>query len=577
MKNIKINDLIAKVNIVDIIENFSKLTKFGSSLKTLCNVHGDKTPSLSINPKKQIYKCFVCDHGGNALDYLMWAQNFSWNEAVEYLIKASGENVENFQSLFQNKKPKSENEIKLLKVLQEASDIFNYYLNIYLDERNNDITNFVLKRNLSKELIDKFKLGYAPSFNSEDNYIDILEKKENEKATLINASILNDAGSHPFYVNRLIFPIIDEDNNVVAFSGRKIDDQDDKLPKYLNSKESLVFKKSSIIYNYNNARKFDSIIIVEGFMDVISLAKIGYDNAVALMGLYISKNLVDKLKNHKEILLCLDNDQAGLNATMKLISIFLKNNINAYVIVNEETKDVDEIINLPDGKEKIINIFNNKWKMIDFVWHYFSKDVEKDNYQQIKDMILKLVEYSKDFDQFLILDLSNRLAKQFEIDKEIISNYFKTNLNVVKSNHSNNNIIVQNGLESSLNQPININKILISIWQNPSFLNSQNIASINWPEAKYKKIYEDIKKYHENQVPLPEYSKDFIENKVNNLFSKESLPKNMLSFDELITRSKKDFKKNKLDYIDHLINNSDDEKHTSELLKIKLEIKSRKE
>lgn len=577
MKNIKINDLIAKVNIVDIIENFSKLTKFGSSLKTLCNVHGDKTPSLSINPKKQIYKCFVCDHGGNALDYLMWAQNFSWNEAVEYLIKASGENVENFQSLFQNKKPKSENEIKLLKVLQEASDIFNYYLNIYLDERNNDITNFVLKRNLSKELIDKFKLGYAPSFNSEDNYIDILEKKENEKATLINASILNDAGSHPFYVNRLIFPIIDEDNNVVAFSGRKIDDQDDKLPKYLNSKESLVFKKSSIIYNYNNARKFDSIIIVEGFMDVISLAKIGYDNAVALMGLYISKNLVDKLKNHKEILLCLDNDQAGLNATMKLISMFLKNNINAYVIVNEETKDVDEIINLPDGKEKIINIFNNKWKMIDFVWNYFSKDVEKDNYQQIKDMILKLVEYSKDFDQFLILDLSNRLAKQFEIDKEIISNYFKTNLNVVKSNHSNNNIIVQNGLESSLNQPININKILISIWQNPSFLKSQNIVSINWPEAKYKKIYEDIKKYHENQVPLPEYSKDFIENKINNLFSKESLPKNMLSFDELITRSKKDFKKNKLDYIDHLINNSDDEKHTSELLKIKLEIKSRKE
>ena len=577
MKNIKINDLIAKVNIVDIIENFSKLTKFGSSLKTLCNVHGDKTPSLSINPKKQIYKCFVCDHGGNALDYLMWAQNFSWNEAVEYLIKASGENVENFQSLFQNKKPKSENEIKLLKVLQEASDIFNYYLNIYLDERNNDITNFVLKRNLSKELIDKFKLGYAPSFNSENNYIDILEKKENEKAALINASILNDAGSHPFYVNRLIFPIIDEDNNVVAFSGRKIDDQDDKLPKYLNSKESLVFKKSSIIYNYNNARKFDSIIIVEGFMDVISLAKIGYDNAVALMGLYISKNLVDKLKNHKEILLCLDNDQAGLNATMKLISIFLKNNINAYVIVNEETKDVDEIINLPDGKEKIINIFNNKLKMIDFVWNYFSKDVEKDNYQQIKDMILKLVEYSNDFDQFLILDLSKLLAKQFEIDKEIISNYFKTNLNVVKSNHSNNNIIVQNGLESSLNQPININKILISIWQNPSFLKSQNIVSINWPEAKYKKIYEDIKKYHENQVPLPEYSKDFIENKVNNLFSKESLPKNMLSFDELITRSKKDFKKNKLDYIDHLINNSDDEKHTSELLKIKLEIKSRKE
>lgn len=577
MKNIKINDLVAKVNIVDIIENFSKLTKFGSSLKTLCNVHGDKTPSLSINPKKQIYKCFVCDHGGNALDYLMWAQNFSWNEAVEYLIKASGENIEEFQSLFHNKKPKSEKEIKLLKALQEASDIFNYYINIYLEEKTNDITNFVHQRKLSKELINKFKLGYAPNFDSENNYIDILEKKENDKATLINASILNENGSHPFYVNRLIFPIIDEDNNIVAFSGRKVNDLDDKLPKYLNSKESLVFKKSSFIYNYNNARKFDSIITVEGFMDVISLAKLGYENAVALMGLYISKNLIDKLKNHKEILLCLDNDEAGINATMKLINVFLTNNINAFVIVNKEAKDVDEIINSPNGKEKITNIFNNKVKMIDFIWNYFSENIEKDDYQQIKDMIIKLANYSKDFDQFLILDLSNRLSKQFEIDKEIISNYFKTNLNMVKSNHSNNNISVQNGLENSLNQPININKILISIWQNPSFLKSQNIVSINWPEAKYKKIYEDIKKYHENKIPLPKYSQDFIDNKIQNLFSKESLPKNILSFDELIVRSKKDFKKNKLDYIDYLINNSNDEEHASELLKIKLDIKSRKE
>ena len=87
MKDININDLIAKVDIVNVISNFANLTKSGSSFKTLCNVHGDKTPSLSINPKKQIYKCFVCDHGGNALDYLIWAQKFSWNQAIEYLVK----------------------------------------------------------------------------------------------------------------------------------------------------------------------------------------------------------------------------------------------------------------------------------------------------------------------------------------------------------------------------------------------------------------------------------------------------------------------------------------------------------
>ncbi len=575
MKNIKINDLIEKVNIVDIIENFSKLTKFGSSLKTLCNVHGDKTPSLSINPKKQIYKCFVCDHGGNALDYLIWAQKFSYNDAVEYLIKASGQNVEDFESLFHNRKPRSEKENKLLKVLLESSDIFNYYLNIYLDDSETEIKNFINKRKLTKDVIDKFKLGYAPKIDKNNDYISILEKKNNDKSTLINASILNDNGTHPFYIDRLIFPIFDEDNNIVALSGRKINDNNDSLPKYLNSKESLIFKKSSIIYNYNNAKKFDSIIIVEGFMDVISLVKLGYENAIALMGLNISSGIIQKLKNHKEILLCLDNDQAGQNATMKLINIFLINDIKLHIIVNKESKDVDEIINSENGEEKIKLIFNNKIKPIDFIYDFYTKSIKSNNYDQIKEMIISISNYVKNLDQFIQLDLINRISSQYNIEKEIVSNYFKSNTNVVKSN--NDNINVQNGLEKSLSKPININKILISIWQNPSFLKSQNILNVNWPEARYKKVYDDIVNYHNNQIPLSKYSKDFLDDKSNSLFSKESLPKDLISFDELINRSKKDFKKNKLDYIDQLINNSKDDDHIAELLKIKMSIKSRKD
>ena len=318
-KDIDINDLISKVDIVNVISSFSNLTKSGASFKTLCNVHGDKSPSLSINPKKQIYKCFVCDHGGNALDYLLWAQKFTWNQAIEYLIKESGENIEDYKNLI-NKKISSEKELKLLKALNDASDLFNYFLNIFIDEEN-EVKEFIKKRKLTKDIINKFKLGYAPSIKKND-YISTLEKKGNEKSVLMNTSLISENGDSSFFNERLIFPIFDDESNVVAFSGRKINNNDD-TPKYLNSKESLVFKKNQIMYNYQRASKFDQLIIVEGFMDVIAFSKIGLDNAIALMGVSLSNENIKKLKKHNEILIFLDGDKAGKIASLKLIRHFI--------------------------------------------------------------------------------------------------------------------------------------------------------------------------------------------------------------------------------------------------------------
>ena len=577
MKDVNINDLINKVDIVDIISNFAKLVKTGSSFKTLCNIHGDNSPSLSINPKKQIYKCFVCDHGGNALDYLMWAQKMTWNEAIEFLIKQSGENIEDFSFLI-NKKKYSEYELKMLKAMKDASDLFNYYLNIEIDNsKDSQINKFIEKRKITKSVIEKFKLGFAPSFDEKDNFISNLEKKGHEKSVLINCSILNEEGTNPFYINKFIFPIFDEDNNVIGFSGRKIVDNDDS-PKYLNSKESHIFKKSNVIYNYNNAKKYDQIIIVEGFMDVIAFSKIGKDNAIALMGVALSQDNLNKIKKHQEILIFLDSDKAGIMSTLKIVKIFIEKNINAFVLKNEYLKDPDEILNSDGGEQKLLSSLNNKIKMIDFVFEAFTKNVNQNDFEKLKEIIMNIYQYSKNFNDFLKLELIDKISKKFNLNKDVVSNYFNYKPNVIELKElDKKNIKTKQTLELELEQPLNINKLLISIWKNPSFLKSMNIGDINWPKAEYKKIYEEIKKFHLEGIEVSEKTKTFVLDKEKKFKSKESLPKNMESFEELILRTHKDSKRVKIEYINELIKKTNDPKHKEELLRQKLEIISRKE
>lgn len=570
MKNFDINDLISKVDIVSVISNFSTILKSGASFKTLCNVHGDKSPSLSINPKKQIYKCFVCDHGGNALDYLIWSQKFTFQQAIEYLIKESGEDIEKFSKILKIKKYSEKHE-KLFKATQDASDLFNYYLSIYIDEEN-DLKKFIQDRKIEKKLIDEFKIGYAPL---EINYIDILEKKGNEKSVLINASLISENNNFPFFVNRIIFPIFDEENNIVAFSGRLISNSLDNKTKYLNSKESLIFKKSNIIYNYNNAKTHESIIIVEGFMDVISMAKIGFINCVALMGLNLSEHIINKFKKHKEILIFLDNDEAGQKATLKIIWHFLINDINSYVILNNYLKDPDEIINSENGVSKIKDLFSNKINNIDFLILYFTKNIEKENYTDLKKAIIELGKFSSQFDNLLKMDIINKLSKRFDIAKENITKYFNHDLNMIKFNYSEHKkyIETKKNLEDiNIKEPLNINKILISIWQNPAFLKSNNIENLNWPTAETMKIYREIKQHYQKGDEISEKTKKFIKEKLEIFKSPESLPKDIESFNELIERARNDFYNNKINDIDKIFLNTNDDNLKKDLIIEKLEI-----
>ena len=531
-----LKSLIEQVNIVDLIADFSSLTKAGSSYKTLCNVHGDRSPSLSINPRKQIYKCFVCNHGGNALDYLIWAQKFTFNEAVAYLAKLTGQDLNQYFS--QEVKPiYNEKQQELIDCLNDASNLFKYYLDLY--KHNPKIRTFLHQRRLSTDEIIKYGLGYAPN-ETEENYLAQITKKEHTLATLINASIISETYQKLIFTNRIIFPIFDETNHVVAWSGRALEEE--QQPKYLHSRESLVFQKSQLLYNYQNAKKYDALILVEGFMDVIAFNKIGYDNAVALMGLSLSLNQINKLKRHKTIYLCLDQDQAGISAAITIIAQLMKHQIEGFVLNLIGGKDADEVINGPDGQNRLKAAFTKPQPFINFVYENLKAQCNKNDPEEIKHLLNKLNAFSIYLDDISFDKLVNQLVLDLELATETIKKVLQKKENVVQftdynaSRAPNQNQSLTNVNKGNQTELVNINKLLLTLFTNPSYLQFNYIEQINWFLPKYQKIYQEIKAFYDQKEDLSVTSQQHLQWLQSKYGNSWVIPKTESELRELIDR-----------------------------------------
>lgn len=535
-----LKSLIEQINIVDLISEFSPLTKAGSSYKTLCNVHGDRSPSLSINPRKQIYKCFVCDHGGNALDYLIWAQNFSFADAVKHLANLAGEDLAQYWQNQPSKPLYNEKQLDLINCLNDATKLFSYYLDLYKKEQHLAI--FLQKRHLSYEDIIKYQIGYAPKIEV-DNYLLALDKKNHSVATLINSSIINETNSKPVFSNRIIFPILDENENIIGLSGRILDDQQ---PKYLHSKESLIFKKNQIMFNYHRAKKYDDLIIVEGFMDVIAFSKINQDNAIALMGLNLSDWQIQKLKKHKKIFLSLDQDQAGINATINMIETLMKNQIFGYVLVIKEAKDADELVNSLDGINKLKQVYQNPISFINFIYNYFLNTHNFNDIEQLKTLISKLKRFTQYLDQLTLSAFLVKFANDTKLDLDLLKKEFY-HKNLVKLDDYNSNSLKRDDAYSTkkdLKEPkqelVNINKLLLLLFQNPSWLQFNYAKEINWFSSKYVKFYKEIERFHNSGEPLSPETNDHLQKLQKKYHNSSAIPRTESELRELIDRIAQD-------------------------------------
>ncbi len=328
-------------NIVDVIGDYVKLTKKGSSYFGLCPFHNEKTPSFSVSPHKQMYYCFGCGEGGNVISFLMKYENYSFTEAMEVLANRAGITLPKQEY---SKAKKQEQDLKS-KIIEANTEAAKYYYHLLMSKRGQTAYHYLRGRELDDETITGFGLGYSDKYS--DNLYNYLKEKGYDDNLLKETGLFTfdeKRGVNDKFWNRVMFPIMDANNRVVAFGGRVMGDA---MPKYLNSPETKVFNKSHTVYGLNKARKAreNYFIVCEGYMDVISLHQAGFTNAVAALGTSFTSGHASLIKRYvDEVVLSFDSDEAGTKAALRAIPYLRDVGLKIKVLNMDPYKDPDEFI-----------------------------------------------------------------------------------------------------------------------------------------------------------------------------------------------------------------------------------------
>lgn len=335
-----IEEVRSRNDIVDLISTHVSLKKKGSSYFGNCPFHNEKTPSFSVSRDKQMYYCFGCGAGGNIFTFLMEYENYTFTEALEYLAERSGVELPK-----QEMSPKAKEEMDakaLLRAMNKSAAGYFYYL--LRNPRGERGMNYLKGRGLTDETLNKFALGFADIYK--DGLYQYLKSKGYQDSQLKDSGLvtIEERGAYDKFFNRVIFPIVDVNNRVIGFGGRVLGDG---MPKYLNSKETLLFDKSRNLYGLNFARSSRKpyLIICEGYLDVISMHQAGFTNTVASLGTAFTASHALLLKRYtNEVVLSYDSDGAGQKAALRAIPILKEAGLSVRVLNLKPHKDPDDFI-----------------------------------------------------------------------------------------------------------------------------------------------------------------------------------------------------------------------------------------
>ncbi len=348
-----IDDLLARVDIVEVIDRYVPLKKMGANHKACCPFHGEKTPSFTVSQSKQFYHCFGCGVHGTAISFLMEFDNMHFVDAVEYLADRVGMTVPRDALV-----PISASQQGLYEALKKSADYFQSEL-----RDSGEAVSYLKNRGITGETALEFQLGFAPSA-----WHSLVKNIPNAESSLLTSGMLvrNDSGkTHDRFRNRIMFPIRDRRGRVIGFGGRVMDQGE---PKYLNSPETPLFQKGRELYGLYELRKAtrnspDRIIVVEGYMDVIALAQVGIKYAVATLGTATSSEQVELLfRESDEIVFCFDGDNAGRKAAWRALNSALgslKSGRDARFLFLPEGKDPDNVV-AEHGPEHFTNLVSSE-------------------------------------------------------------------------------------------------------------------------------------------------------------------------------------------------------------------------
>jgi DNA primase len=367
-----IDDLLKKTDIANVVSRYIPVTKKGRNFVALCPFHDDKNPSLSISPDKQIFKCFVCGTGGSAITFVQNYEKISFPQAVKKVADWVG---------FSDPRLKVNDQAiqrdeKLEPFFKCLEDLLEYYHFGLASEEGKLARAYLLQRGLDQAILETFKIGYALKDGS--TTIQYLIKRGHQRNVIESLGITASSNQQvDRLAGRIIFPIHNRDGRVVGFSGRLIENMDGQA-KYVNSTDSPIFTKGQILYNYHqvklSSKRSGFVYLMEGFMDVIALHRANIPQAIALMGTAVTNQHIKLLQSlGVEIRICLDQDQAGQVAMMKMIQPLSKANISfRFVIADKETRDADEIL-LADGEKGLQTYLNQLVPKMDFSFHFYQK------------------------------------------------------------------------------------------------------------------------------------------------------------------------------------------------------------
>jgi DNA primase len=489
----KIEEIRSSTSIVDIISDFVQLRKRGKNFIGLCPFHSEKTPSFTVSEEKQIFHCFGCHTGGNVFKFLMEYQKISFIEAVQELAEKIGIALEYDEDIGTEKQSEQE-------LLYEINTTVARYFsdNLLKNDKGEIARKYFENRKIKIQTMRSFGLGYA--LPSRDDLVNFLTEKKTDIERSITLGLISsyeDGRLYDKFSGRIIFPIFSPNGRVVAFAGRVLE-AEQKAAKYLNSPESLIYVKGRTLYGLSlskdEIRKVDKAIIVEGYMDLISLFQNGIKNVVAVSGTALTDEQVQLLSRYtKNVVLLFDADTAGIKASMRSIEILLKRDIDIKIASVPAGEDPDSFVN-KYGKERFDEIIQRSQNFLEYQSAYYESQGMFEEPAKMAEAIRELVKpVALINDELKRTLLIKTIAKNFNLREKLLENELAHALaeqNRFKEREISRKEIVQKVKEKTIAKTGNKSKLQ----SESNLINERELIELLYmgDEKAIKSIFENI-------------------------------------------------------------------------------------
>lgn len=491
-------DAVKNANdITEVIGGYMALKKTGANYKAPCPFHSEKTPSFVVSPEKQIYRCFGCGEGGNVFTFVQRMENFSFVEAVKHLAKRVGIEIEDSRP-----DPAFSEKEQMLTANRETMGFFHEQF-----KTSEKAKAYAKDRGIDDATVEDFKIGFSPSDSSITGY---LKSKNISEDTIIKAGILGQGG-YDMFRGRFIFPILNLYNDVIGFGGRVFDDS---LPKYINSKETPVYIKGRNLYNLNNARKNaadGAIVIVEGYMDCVTVYAAGIKNTAATLGTALTPDQAKLLKRYCErAVIMYDMDDAGRAGAVRAGDNLFAEGLEAAVVSFEEVKDPDDYIK-KFGVEALREKIKAAQPFIEYKIDWLKKQGDINSAYYKEKVIKEMAELIEKTDSPVVRDNAVKaIAAKLFVGYDVVARYFKVKDGL--STQSSRGGVVDDNLALKNKGADAAEKMIVSMALNALGTDNENVILKHIQERREMQgmKYEDFKNpiYTELMIKIKTYFKE---------------------------------------------------------------------